>query len=229
VILDELLDEQREFYDRRAPEWPDWIEQYMGPLGPRVQALLQETPELVGSDVLEIAAGTGYHTRWVAAVAGHVWALDASPGMLAEIDRMGLPNVTTMCHDVFDWSPSRRYGAIVAANWLSHVPEELWRAHWLMLEDALAPGGVVIVIDGSLDERPHLGGHPCWRSELDDGHREEVTRRALNDGSQYTVIKRFWDGDELLAQVAGMGWAGEHIQVSTDRGVIFYRLRRAEG
>lgn len=226
--LDELLEEQREFYDRRAPEWPDWIQQYMGPLGPRVQALLEETPQLAGGDVLEIAAGTGYHTRWVAGVARHVWALDASPSMLAAIDAMALPNVTTMCHDVFDWSPSRRYHAIVCANWLSHVPHELWQAHWRMLERALQPGGVVVAIDATVDERPHLGGHPCWESELGDGHTEPVTTRALNDGRRFTVVKRFWEGDELLAQIADLGWAGEHVRVSPDRGVIFYRLRRAE-
>jgi demethylmenaquinone methyltransferase/2-methoxy-6-polyprenyl-1,4-benzoquinol methylase len=178
--------------------------------------------------VLEIAAGTGYHTRWVSAVAGHVWALDASPAMLAEIDRMCLPNVTTICHDVFDWSPSRRYGAIVCANWLSHVPHELWRAHWRRLERALSPGGVVIAIDATVDELAHLGGHPCWHSRLEGGHHESLTRRALNDGRQFTVVKHFWEGDELLEQIAELGWTGEHVRVSPDRGVIFYRLRRAE-
>lgn len=228
MIRDELLAEQCEFYELRAPEWQDWIEQYMGPLGTRVRGLLHETPELAAADVLEIAAGTGYHTRWVAEVAGHVWALDASPSMLAVIESMGLGNVTTMCHDIFDWSPSRRYRVIVCANWLSHVPHELWRAHWRMLERALEPGGVIIAIDASVDEIPHLGGHPQWQFELDDGHREPVTRRELGDGSQFKVVKHFWEGDELLGQIAGLGWTGEHVRVSPDRGVIFYRLRRAD-
>ena len=227
MFLDELLDQQREFYDRRAPEWAEWIERYMGPLADRVQALLNETPELIGSDVLEIAAGTGYLTRWVAATAGHVWALDASPGMLVELDAMGMGNVTTMCHDVFDWSPSRQYRALVCANWLSHVPRELWRAHWRMLEQALLPGGAVIAIDATREELAHLGDHPWWEFRLNDGHCEPVTTRALNDGSRFTVVKHFWQPDELLAAVAPLGWEGEHVRVRSDRGVIFYRFRRA--
>lgn len=225
--VDELVGQQRDFYDARAPEWEDWIGRYMGPLAPALSELLHTTPELHGADVLEIAAGTGYLTRLVAPLAGHVWALDASPGMLAELAALRLPNVTTMCHDVFDWSPSRRYGAIVCANWLSHVPHELWRAHWQMLDAALAPGGVLVVLDATVDELGQLGGHPWWQSRLDDGHREPVTTRTLNDGTAYTVVKQFWDPDDLLGQVRGLGWAGEHVRVAPDRGVIVYRMRRS--
>jgi SAM-dependent methyltransferase len=227
MILDELLEQQREFYDQRATEWRDWIECYMGPVSPRIRALLGETIALHDSEVLEVAAGTGYLTQWLAGIARHVSALDASPSMLAELDSLGLSNVTTMCHDVFDWSPSCSYGAVVCANWLSHVPNELWTAHWAMLDRALCPGGVVVAIDATVDEIPHLGGHPWWQSRLDDGHREPLTTRELNDGRRYTVVKQFWEPEQLLADVRPLGWRGEHVRVSEDRGIIFYRFWRA--
>ena len=224
----ELIERQCEFYKLRSSQWQMWIEGYMGQLTDPLEELIAATPELQRDpDVLEIASGTGYFTRLIAPLASHIWALDSASEMLAQLDGLGLRNVTTMCHDVFDWSPSRRYDAIVCANWLSHVPHELWRSHWRMLEDALAPGGVVVAVDATVDELPHLGGHAWWKARMDDGHREPLTTRALDDGSQHVVVKQFWDPDTLLEQVSEFGWQGEHALVSQDRGVIFYRLRRA--
>src|ERR1700675_3409423 len=197
MILDELLEQQREFYDQRASEWREWIESYMGPVAAQVRALLDDTTELHDGDVLEIAAGTGYVTQWLSRIARHVSALDASPAMLAELESLRLSNVTTMCQDVFDWSPSCSYGAVVCANWLSHVPRELWGEHWAMLARALSPGGAVVAIDATVDEIPHLGGHPWWKSRLENGQLEPLTTRALNNGRRYTVVKHFWEHEDL--------------------------------
>jgi trans-aconitate methyltransferase len=226
MILDQLLDEQREFYELRAPEWRDWVERYMGPVASELESLLNDTRALHGTDVLEIAAGTGYLTQWLAQIAARVTALDASPAMLSELNRLDLPNVTTICRDVFEWFPTRRYDAILCANWLSHVPRHLWADHWTTLDDALAPGGVIVAIDATVDEIPYLG-HPWWHSRLEDGHREALTTRALNNGQRFRVVKRFWEPKDLMAEVTPLGWAGEHIRVSEDRGIILYRFWRA--
>jgi len=228
VVLRELLSEQRTFYDQRAEEWPEFIERYMGPLGERFDRLLAGTSGLTGSRMLELAAGTGYLTRRLAPIADHITALDSSPSMLTQLEGLALPNVSTLCADVFDWSPRDRYGAVACANWLSHVPRELWQAHWEMLDRALAPDGVIVVIDATLDEREHLGGHPWWQARLDDGHREPLTTRALNDGRRFTVVKQFWEPDALLAQIQPLGWVGEAVRIHEDRGLIFYRIKRAQ-
>jgi SAM-dependent methyltransferase len=226
MLIDQYLEQQREFYDLRASEWPGWIEGYMAPVAAELRSLLDDTPALHGAEVLEIAAGTGYPTQWLSQIARQVVALDASPAMLAELERLGLPNVTTMCHDVFDWSPSWTYDAVICANWLSHVPHEMWAAHWRTLDRALGPDGIVVAVDSTVEELPHLGNHPWWQSRLDNGHRVPLTTRELDDGRRYTVVKHFWEPEDLLAEVRPLGWRGEHVRLHEDRGLIFYRFWR---
>ena len=56
---------------------------------------------LAGGDVLELGAGTGKNTEWLARHARHVTALDFSAGMLAAARlRVQMPNVTFVEHDI---------------------------------------------------------------------------------------------------------------------------------
>lgn len=56
---------------------------------------------VAGGDVLELGAGTGKNTEWLARHARHVTALDFSPGMLAAARlRVQVPNVTFVQHDI---------------------------------------------------------------------------------------------------------------------------------
>jgi ubiquinone/menaquinone biosynthesis C-methylase UbiE len=78
-----------------------------------------------GRDVLELGAGTGKNTIWLAASAKSVIALDFSPGMLARAhERVGaMPGVQFVQHDVCNpWPvPSRSIDVVVANLMLEHV------------------------------------------------------------------------------------------------------------
>ena len=80
---------------------------------------------LQGKDVLELGAGTGKNTIWLAAHARHVTALDFSLGMIARAhERVGTsPNVKFVQHDVCEPfpMPSASVDLVIANLILEHV------------------------------------------------------------------------------------------------------------
>jgi SAM-dependent methyltransferase len=109
-------------------------------------ALLRELPARVG-DALEVGCGSGELTARLAARAARVLALDLSPEMLAAARRRcaGLANVELACADalVHPLAPAR-FDAIASVATLHHLPLAAMLAR---LRDALAPGGVLLVLD----------------------------------------------------------------------------------
>lgn len=77
-----------------------------------------------GRDVVELGAGTGKNTRWLADEARHLTAMDFSAGMLAEARRqLRAPNVEFLEHDVcVAWPLEASSADVVAGNLiLEHV------------------------------------------------------------------------------------------------------------
>jgi SAM-dependent methyltransferase len=107
--------------------------------------------------------------------------------------------------DIFDWTPpAHRFDVCFFSYWLSHVPDERLAAFWATVAAALRPGGRVFLID-SHDAEPRA---------------ERTQPRVLNDGSRYTVVKRFWQPDELMAHATRRGFALD-VRV-TRHGAILY-------
>ena len=71
-------------------------------------------------EVLDLACGTGRHTRLLARRAHPVLALDRDAAALATLE--GLPGVRTLCADLEDGSPwplaGTRFAGVVIANYL---------------------------------------------------------------------------------------------------------------
>ena len=91
-----------------------------------------------GGRVLDVAAGSGRHARWLAARGYAVDAVDRDAAELAALQ--GVPGVTTLCVDLENgpWPYQRGvFAGVVVANYLHRplFPE---------LIAALAPGGVLI-------------------------------------------------------------------------------------
>jgi demethylmenaquinone methyltransferase/2-methoxy-6-polyprenyl-1,4-benzoquinol methylase len=160
--------------------------------------------------VLELAAGTGNFTRSLAGTAAHLTAVDASAETL-EIAKAKVAAVARACPvdfvvaDVFEWRPSRRYDAVCFAFWLSHVPADRFEEFWQLVADCLGPDGRVFFVDNaagtSTDPR-------------DDG----LAQRTLNDGSAYTIVKRYWEPEALASDLGELGWAAD---VTTTAGNLF--------
>jgi demethylmenaquinone methyltransferase/2-methoxy-6-polyprenyl-1,4-benzoquinol methylase len=208
---DEILAEQRLFYDRRAPEYDEWW-QRRGRYdhGPEERASWDRQVAIVeqaladfdaSGAVLELAGGTGWWTSQLLQTAERLTVVDSSAEALA-INRRRHPDagIRYVEHDLFTWSTNDRYDLIFFSFWLSHVPRPRFSRFWAMVASLLRPDGRAFLIDNRHDRSisrpdPYV---------ID--HRDDVQVRNLSDGSQHRVVKVFYEPDDLERLLRREGW-----------------------
>jgi ubiquinone/menaquinone biosynthesis C-methylase UbiE len=223
--LERLLAEQAHYYRERAGEYDDWWlrlrrydhgtdvnAQWFADVAEAQTALDRFEP---AGEVLELACGTGLWTQRLVAHADGVTAVDGSSEML-ELCRARVEHavaagsrVRHVQADLFAWEPDRAYDVCFFSFWLSHVPEERFEMFWEKVKRALGPDGRVFFIDSSRHDQASAVDH-----ELSDPSDPTMLRR-LADGSEYRIVKRFFDPEQLRQRLAGLGWRIEVRATST--------------
>ncbi len=92
-----------------------------------------------GPRALDLACGSGRHTRWLVRQGCHVTAVDRDAEALATLADLA-PMARTVAADVEGgpWPlPSQTFDAVVVTNYL-------WRPLWPQILASLAPGGVLV-------------------------------------------------------------------------------------
>jgi ubiquinone/menaquinone biosynthesis C-methylase UbiE len=179
----------REYYNMRATEYDDWYhgtglhadrdrpgwEAELGELQGKLAAL----PPV---RTLDVACGTGFLTRMLA---GDVTALDQSAEMLA-IAREQAPDAHLVRGDALELPfADGEFDRVFTGHFYGHLdPQE--RARFLAEASRLAPE--LVVVDSHLQ--------PEQPAEL-------MQERQLKDGSRYTVLKRYFSGARLAAELGG--------------------------
>lgn len=188
----DLLAEQIAYYRARAPEYERGLYQESG-------ALIREVVEHVpaGTDVVELACGTGVWTERLAERARTLTAVDAAPEMIA-LARARVPTAEFVSADVLGWRPPRRYDVAFFGFWLSHVPAERFADFWTVVAGCLVEGGQAVFVD----EHASGAGKERWLSG-------EVAERTLSDGSTHRIVKAYLDPAGLTARLAGLGWQAD--------------------
>ena len=134
-FIEERVDEQKEYYRRRAGEYDEWWfregrwalpesakRRWLADIEEVEAALRRFAP---GGEVLELACGTGLWTRHLVRHADRVTAVDAAPEMIARNRERVAGEVTYVLADLFDWTPpAHRFDVCFFSYWLSHVPDE---------------------------------------------------------------------------------------------------------
>jgi SAM-dependent methyltransferase len=212
VAEPELLSEQRRYYGARAAEYDAWWQRRgRYDRGAEVNARwFAEAAALEAAlgrfcpsgDILELACGTGFWTKLLAARARRLTAVDGAPEMLARArERVGDAPVEYLQADLFDWRPrAGAYDVCFFGFWLSHVPESRFEAFWEMVASALRPRGRVFFVDSVRSERSTAADHQLPSAE------EETMLRRLDDGREFRIVKRFFDPRELETRLARFGW-----------------------
>lgn len=179
----------KSYYDTRAPEYDEW---YLG-LGrfaeverpgwdDELAALVQTIEALPLTRTLDVACGTGFLTRHLRGV---VTAFDQSERMLA-IARERVPDATFAQGDALELPfGERSFDRLFTAHFYGHLEADD-RVRFLAEARRVAPE--LIVVDAAVRL---------------DHEREEWQERVLNDGSRFTVYKRFFDPAELAAELGG--------------------------
>ena len=177
------------YYDARAPEYDEWYEgrgRFSRRLRPAWRELLGELADalraLPPARTLDVACGTGYLTR---VLPGEVTGLDQSARMLA-IAAERLPQVRFVQGDALDVPfADDAFERIVTMSFYGHLERED-RERFLAEARRVAPE--LIVVDAALH---------------DDVEPEEWQERILNDGSRWTVYKRYFTSEGLAAELGG--------------------------
>lgn len=197
----DLLDEQIDYYRRRAAEYDLTSSPPGDPYAEhadRTRAALRAF-EPTGR-VLELACGTGQWTGLLAQFADELLALDASPEML-ELNRAAVrsPRLRYEAADLFAWEPPHRFDVVFFGFWLSHVPQRRLAPFWELVARCLEPrtGRALFV-----DEREHVEWREDWL-DRDAG----IVRRTLADGSAHRAVKILWEPVRLQERLRELGWS----------------------
>jgi SAM-dependent methyltransferase len=220
--LRQVLDEQVEFYSKRATVYDDAFlrrgrfdrgqrqnRAWLGELA-QVERRLESLAPL--GAVLELACGTGLWTQRLVPLASSVLAVDASSEMLRACHARVSDGVVRLEQvDLFEWEPEARYDFVFFGFWISHVPRELVAAHWRNVVQSLKPGGRFMFVDHRPSDVTFPGG---------EEFENDRACRQLADGSSYEVVKVFYSAEEIRRQLAIYSW--RTLEISTTSRFFLY-------
>lgn len=210
-LSDDILQEQMAYYRARSGEYDDWfyrlnrydhgaeLNREWFDEAREVRLALHRQGHV--DEALELACGTGIWTQELARLAGRVTALDASTEMIA-INRAKLNarNVEYKQVDLFNWQPEQQYDLVFFSFWLSHVPPERLESFLATVNRAVRPGGRIFLIDSRHEQNSSATDHPLREDE------HIYRTRKLSDGSLYTIVKVFYEPDDLSATLQTAGF-----------------------
>ncbi len=211
-ISAQTLQEMRAYYQERAHEYDEWFyRQGRYSQGAEMDArwfaeadevfTALDTLQITG-DVLELAPGTGIWTERLVRTATTITAVDASLEMI-EINRAKVSSdrVSYLQADLFSWRPERTYDAVLFGFWISHVPLEQLDAFLRSVATMLRPGGKVFFVDGQRSS----GG--SFAHDQPPAQNSQLTKRTLNDGRTFEIVKNYYDPIDLAARCTQAGFA----------------------
>ena len=189
-----IFHEQIEYYRARAEEYDRSISGAIPVFEPAVHMLIQ-----LGkfSQVLELACGTGFWTKHLLQISDHVIAADAAPEMLQIArEQIGDERITYQQLDLFQWQPAETFDLVFFANWLSHIPPEALDDFLNKVRASLKTGGYIALVD---QHAP---------SEADSAIAKEdiYAVRPLEDGREFTIVKAFYNLNELEEKLTKLGF-----------------------
>jgi len=179
----------KEYYDTRAPEYDDWylgLGRFDGLERPHwdddVHALERAVAELPAARTLDIACGTGFLTRHLC---GAVTGIDQSARML-ELAEERAPGATFVQADALDLPfEDGAFERVFTGHFYGHL--EPWERE-LFLAEARRVAPELVVVDAVARK---------------DRAREEWQERILRDGSSWQVFKRYFEPEQLAAELGG--------------------------
>jgi demethylmenaquinone methyltransferase/2-methoxy-6-polyprenyl-1,4-benzoquinol methylase len=184
----------RNYYRQRAPVY-DRV--YAYPERQDDLRFLEEhiPGQLEGLSVIEVAAGTGYWTQFIAPACERILATDVTEEALAQAQRRpGLQDLDFRVIDAFQLgSIEEKFSAAFAGLWISHVPVQQRREFFGALHQCLRPGARVLLLDNSRAQ--------CERLPISytDEFGNTFQDRELDDGTVHRVLKNFPTECELLS------------------------------
>lgn len=207
----DIIEQQIAYYRARAGEYDDWF--YRNGRydhGPEINQQWFDEAALVmralhqlelAAHTLELACGTGIWTRELLAISRQITAIDAAPEVIAlNQQKLSSPRVHYLEQDLFQWQPETTYDLVFFSFWLSHVPPEMLDTFLATVRRALRPGGRLFLIDSLQAQGSTAVDYPLRDDE------QTFRTRTLKDGRMFTIVKVFYEPEELHAALQRHGF-----------------------
>jgi len=219
----------RDYYAARADEYDDWyLRRGRYSHGPDADSTWQTELDAAGAwleslplrgDIVELAAGTGWWSPLLAR-RGELSLYDAnSQPLVIANDRLADLGLSATIEVRDAWAkPDRAVDAVFMGFWLSHVPRARLADFLALCRAWLKPGGTLALIDSRLDPQSSATNHPTPSDDL--------SKRRLNDGREFTITKIYWTPVEMEAALAAAGFVAAEVQ-QTPRFFILGRATAA--
>lgn len=206
-MKNKITDEQIEYYRARAEEYDESTAGFADVFAP-AKSILKELGQF--DHILELACGTGFWTETLLQMGRKVTALDAAPEML-EIarKRLGEDHITYQQADLFHWEPAQEYDLVFFANWLSHVPPESLDDFLSKVRRAVRAGRHIAIVD---QHAPSADDKSIAKADI-------YATRPLSDGRKFTIVKAFYDLEELEKKLERLGF---EVRVNTFTDTFFF-------
>ena len=189
-----------EYYRKRVAEYDEMY----GP--PELQAdfawLTQWLQKNVaGTDVLEVACGTGHWTKVASATARRIVASDINWNLLhAARQKVEGRDVDFLVADAYNLPVTpNTFNCGMAHFWLSHVSRSEISSFLKSFCRHFKAGNRILFIDTKWVEGYR---RPLSRRDEDDNTYQ---LRTLKDGSQFEILKNYFTGAELAAWLGAFG------------------------
>jgi ubiquinone/menaquinone biosynthesis C-methylase UbiE len=177
------------YYDRRAAEYDDWwlgiglfADRDRPGWDDEREELIVTLEALPPARTLDVACGTGFVTRHLP---GRVVGFDQSERMLEKAARQA-PDAELVRGDALALPfPDGEFERVFTSHFYGHL-EPAERERFLAEARRVAPE--LVVVDAA---------------QRDEVEPEEVQERVLNDGSRWTVLKRYFTGAGLASELGG--------------------------
>jgi SAM-dependent methyltransferase len=198
------------YYEARAPEYDDWyLRRGRYERGPIHDAAWNAELDAAGrwldalpiqGEIIELAAGTGWWSPLLASK-GELSLYDAAAAPLDRArERLLAHGLRAHLHVRDAWAePDRPVDAVFAGFWLSHVARDRLAAFLGIVRRWLKPGGTFAFIDSRLDPQSSASDHPA--------PADDASVRRLDDGREFTIVKVYYEPDELEAALLAAGFA----------------------
>lgn len=180
--------------------------------------------QMAGLDVLEIAAGTGYWSQFIAPKASSLLCIDNNDVTLKQIarrtnNRQPPLTIKTQVVDLLHLENiQQKFNGCFAGLWLSHIPKQDWPALFESIHRLLVPGSKVMLIDNGLKQCDRLP--ISFTDALGNNYQD----RKLDDGSIHRVIKNFPTQKELVDLIKDS--SSEHFYQQLEHFWLFhYRVK----
>jgi SAM-dependent methyltransferase len=182
---------------------------------------LDRLPFADGWRCLEVGAGHGSITRWLAdrvGPSGKVIATDVDPARLDDLAAQDLPNVLVLRHDVItEEPPDTQFDLVHARFLLAHLDDR--EAVLRRLVGWLRPGGWIVIEDIDYSA---LGFVPIEQSELFESVVDAVLRFVVSNSSFDSAFGRRLPGLLRRNGLADIGSEGSTVLIDGSSPQIGY-------